>query len=370
MKRKKTSSQFTLKRPFWQRVFLHSMSDTLLAILLGFFMGALALSVAGYSPLAAYGKLFSVIFGSSRNMSYSFIEFATPYILTGLSVAFSFKTGIFNIGAEGQYVVGSVAALLVGYFVHAPALLHIPLSILAAILAGVLWGALVGLLKLRFGTNEILCMIMFNWIAYYLSNYIVNLRPVLAAPGKTWSHNIQDTAKITISSWSGLLSNKAHAGIFLALAAAVIVYYILDKTTLGFRLKAVGHNINAAKFAGIPTEKATMITLMISGGLASLAGGLQVMGVTYKISQFAGQEGYGFQGITVALIASSHPLGVVLSGLFYGAMKFGGTRFDAPSEIVDIIMGCIVFFIAISGLIRANIQRLTERRSEHAANDS
>lgn len=369
MSSKKSSAPSTLGRSFWQRVLFHNMSDTLLAIVLGFLMGALALVIAGYSPLTAYGKLFSVIFGSPRNMSYSFIEFATPYILTGLSVAFSFKTGIFNIGAEGQYVVGSAAALLVGYFIHAPAFIHIPLCIFAAVLAGVLWGALVGILKLRFGTNEILCMIMFNWIAYYLSNYIVNLRPVLSAPGKTWSHTIQDTAKITISGWSSLLSNKAHAGIFLALAAALAVYYILYKTTLGFRLKAVGHNINGAKFAGIPTEKATMITLMISGGLASLAGGLQVLGVTYKISQFAGQEGYGFQGITVALIASSHPLGVILAGLFYGAMKFGGTRFDAPSEIVDIIMGCIVFFIAISGLIRANIQRLAERRDKHAAND-
>lgn len=369
MKKKVSSVDSAPSQSLLQHILFREFGNTLIAILLGFLVGALALTVAGYSPLAAYGKLFSVIFGSPRNMSYSFIEFATPYILTGLSVAFSFKTGIFNIGAEGQYVVGSIAALLVGYFVHVPAIIHIPLCILAAALAGVLWGAIVGVLKLWFGTNEILCMIMFNWIAYYLSNYVVNLRPVLAAPGKTWSHSIQDTAKITISGWSDLLSNKAHAGIFLAVALSIAIYYILDKTTLGFRLKAVGYNQNAAKFAGIPTEKAAMITLMISGGLASLAGGLQVMGVTYKISQFAGQEGYGFQGITVALIASSHPLGVILSGLFYGAMKFGGTRFDAPSEIVDIIMGCIVFFIAISGLIRSNIQKLAEGRSKHAAND-
>lgn len=278
-------------RKFRDKLLFHSAFDTFAAIVLGFLVGALALAVGGYSPLASYGKLFSVIFGSPRNMSYSFIEFATPYILTGLSVAFSFQTGIFNIGAEGQYVVGSAAALLVGYFVHAPAIIHIPLCILAAVGAGVLWGAVVGALKLRFGANEILCMIMFNWIAYYLSNYLVNLRAVLSAPGKTWSHTIQDSAKITLSTGSDLLSNKAHAGIFLALLAAAVVYYILKKTTLGFSLRAVGYNANGAKFAGIRTGRATMTALMISGGLASLAGGLQVMGVTYKISQFAGQEG-------------------------------------------------------------------------------
>lgn len=334
---------------------------TLLAILFGFLVGALALALAGYDPLASYGTLAEVIFGSPRSLSYSFIEFATPYILTGLSVAFSFRTGIFNIGAEGQYIVGSVAAMLAGYFIKAPAWVHVPLCLLSAVAAGLLWGAIVGFLKVRFGANEILCMIMFNWIAYYLSNYVVNLRPVLAAPGKTWSHQIADTAKLTVSDWSPLLSNKAHLGILAAIAAVFLVAYLLDRTTLGFKLKAVGHNPDGARFAGIPTDRAMLVSLMISGGLASLAGGLQVMGVTYKISQFAGQEGYGFQGITVALIGSSNPFGVLLAGLFYGAMKFGGTRFGAPSEIVDIIMGCIVFFIAVSGVLRGVLSRLKAR---------
>lgn len=330
---------------------------TLLSILIGFAVGAAALWIAGYNPFVAYGKLFNVIFKSSKNMSYSFIEYATPYILTGLSVAFSFKTGIFNIGAEGQYVMGSAVAMLVGAFVEAPAWIHIPLCILSAMAAGAAWGALVGFLKVKFGSHEVLCMIMFNWIAYYFSNFLVNLEGINVGGGKTWSVPIADTAKITISKWLPGLSPKAHFGFFLAIAAVIVIFYIINKTTLGYRLKACGYNRSAAEYAGINANRSIMTALAISGLLAGLAGGLQVLGVTYKVSQFAGQEGYGFQGITVAMIGNTNPIGVFFGGLFYGAMKFGGTRFDAPSEIVDIMMGCITFFIAISGMLRGLFSR-------------
>ena len=341
----------------WSRLVANAFLYTLLSIVIGFVVGAIALLIAGYNPLEAYGKLFSVIFKSPKNMSYSFIEYATPYIFTGLSVAFSFKTGIFNIGAEGQYIMGSVAATVVGVFVKAPAFIHIPLCILAAMVAGAIWGGLVGYLKVKFGANEVLCMIMFNWIAYYFSNFVVNLKIINAGGGKTWTIPIEDTAKTTISKWIPGLSPKAHFGIVLALIAVLIIYYIIERTTLGYRLKAVGYNRNAAEYAGINANRSILTALAISGMLASLGGALQVMGVTYKISQFAGQEGYGFNGITVALIGSTNPIGVLFGGLFYGAMMFGGTRFDAPSEIVDIIMGCIVFFIAISNLLRLLILR-------------
>lgn len=346
------------------RLLSSSFVYTILSILIGFIIGAIALSIAGYDAMESYGKLFSVIFKSTKNMSYSFIEYATPYILTGLSVAFAFKTGIFNIGAEGQYVMGSVAAMLVGAFVDAPAFIHIPLCLLAALLVGALWGGLIGVLKVKFGAHEVLCMIMFNWIAYYFSNFVVNLKSVNVGGGKTWSIPIADTAKITISSWFEGLSPKAHFGIIIAILCVIIMYYIINKTTLGFRLKAVGFNRSAAEYAGINADRAVLTALSISGMLASLAGALQVMGVTYKVSQFAGQEGYGFQGITVALIGSANPIGVLFGAEFYGAMKFGGTRFDAPSEIVDIIMGCIVFCIAVSSLLRM----LFKNRKQGGAN--
>ena len=244
---------------------------TLISIIIGFIVGAIALLIAGYNPIESYGKLFGVIFRSSKNISYSFIEYSVPYILTGLSVAFAFKTGVFNIGAEGQYVMGSVAAMLVGAFVKAPAYIHIPLCIIAALAAGALWGGLVGFLKIRFGAHEVLCMIMFNWIAYYFSNFIVNLDGVNVGDGKTWSVPIADTAKITISDWLPGLSPKAHFGVFIALICVVVIYYIINRTTLGFKLKAVGFNRSAAEYAGINANGSVLTALSISAMTLSIS---------------------------------------------------------------------------------------------------
>lgn len=352
-----------------ERLMQGSVLYTLFSILVGFLVGALAMLIAGYNPLVAYRSLLSMVFTNTKTMSYCFIEYATPYILTGLSVAFSFKTGIFNIGAEGQYMMGSLAAMLVGAFVKLPAFLLIPLCIASAMAVGALWGGLVGYLKVRFGSHEVLCMIMFNWIAYYFSNFIVNSPGINAGTGKTWSVPVQDAAKITISQWFGrnVVSSNTHFGIFLAIVCVGLIYYIIEKTTLGYKLKAVGYNRSAAEYAGINANRCVIVSLAISGALAGLAGGLQVLGVTYKITQFASQESYGFNGITVALIGATNPIGTLFAGWFFGAMKYAGTRIKmldgsrVPKEIIDIIMGCIVFCIAISNLFRMFVQNRTKK---------
>lgn len=365
-----------LKKPlpdksFTERLFSGSLVYTLLSVLIGFLIGALALMAAGYDPLVAYESLFSVVFSSTKAMSYSFIEYATPYILTGLSIAFSFKTGIFNIGAEGQYVMGSLAALVVGLFCPLPSYLLVPLCLLSSIAAGILWGGLIGYLKVRFGSHEVLTMIMFNWIAYYFSNFIVNLQAVNAGDGKNWSLPINEAASINISSWlpKNVLSRGAHFGIILAVIAAIVIYYVINRTTLGFRLRAVGSNRHCAEYAGINADACVIASLAISGALAALAGGVQLMGVTHKINQFAAQECYGFNGITVALIGGTHSIGVLFSGWFFGAMKYGGTRIRMldgsriPKEIIDIIMGCIVFSIASSNLLRILVGKRKRKES-------
>lgn len=328
---------------------------TIIAIIFGFIAGAIVLAAAGISPAATYGKLFESIFGRPKYMIWS-VVYGVPLIFAGLSVAFSFRTGVFNIGAEGQFVVGSLAACVVGITVDAPAIIHVPLCLLAAILAGAAWAAFAGFLKVKRGINEVLTFIMLNWIAFYLSNYVVNLKGI-KAQGKEATMDILESAEIlmplSVRQMTGCVS--ANYGIVLAVLAAVLIWYIINKTTLGYELRSVGFNKDAAKYGGINSDRAVMKAMAISGALAGLGGAVNVMGNAMRIAQFAGQEGYGFQGITVALIASSNPLGCILSGIFYGAMKYGGlklTTTGAPKEVLDIIMGTIVIFIAVSHVFK------------------
>lgn len=341
---------------------------TVIAIIFGFVVGGIFLWSAGFSPFMAYEKLFSSVFSRPKYLLWSVI-YASPLIFTGLSVAFSYKMGVFNIGAEGQFIVGSLAALCVGILFKMPPLLHVLLCLLAAFAAGMLWSFLVAILRVRFGINEVLSFIMFNWIAFYFSNYVVNINAIHKVGGGEASKDINESARILLpqSIAKALQSEKANYGIFLAIIAAVIIWFILSKTTLGYRVKAVGLNPNAARYGGINSNKTMYIAMSLSGALAALGGAIQLMGNSMRISQFAGQEGYGFQGITVALIASSNPIGCIFAGLFYGAMKYGGSKLnliDAPTEVVDIIMGTIVLFIAISHVFRYLITKRLQKKED------
>ena len=329
---------------------------TLLSIIIGFAVGALFLVIMGLSVGQAYGKLFQSIFSSIKSISYC-IVYATPYIATGLSVAFSFKTGVFNIGAEGQFVVGSMSACVVGILMaDLPPFVLIPLCFLAAALAGALWGTIVGILKTRWGINEVLSMIMFNWIAFFLSNYIAGFPAIHSEGNAEATRNISDNARILFSKdfISRLnLCPTANWGILLAIVLTVVVYFIIEKTTLGYELKAVGFNKNAAEYGGINVNRSILTSLAISGALAGIGGALLLLGMGGRISVFSSQEGYGFAGIVVALIGVTNPFGVFAAGLFYGAMTYGGSKLNlvgAPTQVVSIIMGTIVFFIAISSI--------------------
>lgn len=329
---------------------------TLISIVIGFVVGAILLSIAKINPLDAYKQLFNGVFGKPKFMVWCLI-YAAPLIFTGLSVAFSFKTGVFNIGAEGQFVVGSLTACVLGILVKAPAIIHVPLCFIGAALAGGIWGAIVGVLKIKKGVNEVLSYIMFNWIAFYLSNFAVNLSIIHKDGGGEATKDIAATARIlapkSIIAATG--ASAANYGFILAIIFAVIVWFIINRTTLGFKLRAVGFSNTAAQYAGIDTGKSFLTAMAFSGALAGIGGAVQLMGMSGRISQFSGQEGYGFQGITVALIASSNPIACIFAGIFYGAMKYGGGKLslvNAPAEVVDIIMGIIILFIAISSLFK------------------
>lgn len=339
---------------------------TLIAIIIGFIIGAIFLVTVGISPIEAYGKLIDGVFGKPKFMIWTLV-YAAPLIFTGLSVAFSLRTGVFNIGAEGQFVVGAMAACVCGIILKLPPVLHAIVCILAAAVAGFLWSYLVGLLKVKRGIHEVLSFIMFNWLAFYLSNFLVNTETLHKEGSGEATKNVLDSARILFP--EGILKalncTGANWGFILAIVAAVAMWIIIEKTTLGYKLKAVGFNKDAATFGGINANKSILTALGISGALAGVGGAVQILGMAGRISQFAGQEGYGFQGITVALIAGSNPLGCILSGIFYGAMKYGGaklTMVGAPEEVIDIIMGCVIIFIAISGVFKALFMKFGKKK--------
>ena len=338
---------------------------TIIAIIAGLLIGAVFLMIAGISPAVAYGKLFSSIFSKPKYLVWTLV-YASPLIFTGLSVAFSFRTCVFNIGAEGQFVIGGLVACVLGIVLKLPVGLHAIVCLVAAAAAGCIWSLIVGILKVKRGIHEVLSFIMFNWIAFYLSNYVVNL-PGIHRDSSEATQDVAASARLLMPEGlrSTLDCSNAHWGIVLAVIAAVIIWVIIEKTTLGYKLKAVGFNSNGAEYGGIDANKSILTALGISGLLSGLGGAVQVLGMAGRLSQFAGQEGFGFEGITVALIGSSNPIGCIFSGLFYGAMKYGGSKLSivkAPSEVVDIIMGCIVLLIAIAHVFKVFVLKAAKKK--------
>ena len=360
----------TRKKSFLEIIAENRFIHILLSIFLGFLVGAVFLSIMGLSVSAAYGRLISSV-TSLKGFSYV-IVYSVPYIVAGLSVAFSFKTGVFNIGAEGQFVVGSMAAACVGILAGSlPKPILIPLCFLAAMAAGAVWGIIVGVLKTKWGINEVLSMIMFNWIAFYLSNFIAGIPAIKNDGTAEATKNISDNASLLFSKdfiKSMGLAPTANWGFLVAIVVTLIVWFVIEKTTLGYELKAVGANKFAAEYGGINVNRSILTALAISGALAGLAGALQLMGMGKRISIFSSQEGFGFAGIVVALIGCSNPFGVLVAGMFYGALMYGGSKLNlegVPTQLINVIVGTVVFFIAIS-VIFENLKRLKARANRNA----
>lgn len=335
----------------------------LASIIIGLIVGGLALLLAGYNPLEAYKVMWQGVFSSPRNIGWT-IVLSTPIILTGLSVAFAFKTGMFNIGAEGQYIVGTIAALVVGTSIRLPIYLQVPLILIVAMVAGAIWGGLAGFIKAKFGIHEVISTIMLNWIAFYFNNFMANSK-TFKKPNAMSSIDINTNSQITLfpeaaKNWDGALgsffSAPVHAGFIIAIIVAIILYFILNKTAFGYKLKAVGFNPSAAEYGGINVKKTMTSSMAISGAVAAIAGAVQIMGYTHHIASLGAMENFGFDGLGVSLLASNNPIGCIFTGLFFGALNYSGSNIQrvlhAPTEMIQIIIGTIILFSAMPLLFK------------------
>jgi simple sugar transport system permease protein len=276
----------------------------------------------------------------------------TPYILAGLAVAVGFKCGLFNIGAEGQFGVGALASAFVGYSLKGmPWFFHLPLALLAGAAAGAFWGAIPGLLKGLTGAHEVVITIMMNYVSFRLSDWLLN-GPMKAPGYRPLTPVIENSAMLPRFFPAPLRFNW---GFILALAMAAFVYWFLFKTTLGFELRAVGANPDGARYAGMNIVRNFALAMTLSGALAGLAGSVQVLGIDHWVGQ-GFSAGYGFDSIAIALLGNSHPLGVVLAALLWGTMRSGATSMQSlagvPLEIVSIIQGLVIVFVAAPAIIR------------------
>ncbi|WP_017753820.1 ABC transporter permease [Calidifontibacillus oryziterrae] len=328
------------------------------SVILGILVGALVMIISGYNPIAGYQSLLFGSFGDSYYIGET-IRQVTPYILTGLAVAFAFRTGLFNIGVEGQLLMGWLASVWVGLVVELPKIIHLPLAILAAALAGALWGLVPGYLKARFGVHEVIVTIMMNYIALSVLNAIV--ASYLAVDGFR-TNRIYDSASLRSEFLQGITDySSLHYGIIVALISAFIMWFIIEKTSAGFELRSVGFNQHASKYAGMKVERNIILAMVISGAFAGTAGAMDGLGTFGSLNIKSGFTGAGFDGIAVALLGGNQAFGIVLAAILFGALKVGALEMPmgagVPTELVDIVIALIIFFVASSYLIQLIFRR-------------
>ncbi|MDR2543235.1 MAG: ABC transporter permease [Treponema sp.] len=337
--------------------------SSVMAITAGLLAGFIIMLITNVSE--ALWAFQTILVGGFRSMNDlgQVLYFATPIIMTGLSVGFAGKTGLFNIGAAGQFIVGAYAAILVGVtcgFLPGP--LHWITALLAAIIAGALWGAIPGILKALFNVHEVIACIMTNYIGMYLVNFLITI--TIYDSQQNQSKRILDSANLPKLGMDrifrdGFIVSPVNSGILIAIAFAILMYFILEKTTFGYELKACGFNRDAARFAGINEKRCIILSMAIAGGLAGLGGALLFLsgsGVAINVVDVLAQE--GFMGIPVALLGLNNSIGIVFSGLFISYLGVGGFNMQLSSfsiQIIDIIIAVIIYFSAFALFVKGFI---------------
>jgi len=336
-----------------RRLLLGSAPFIAVALALG--AGAVFILAIGESPLELYGIMARECFGRGYGIGQTLFK-ATPLILTGLAVAIGFRTGVFNIGAEGQMVLGGFAAAMAG-LLPLPGPLRLAAALLAAALAGGAWGALPGLLKARFGAHEVINTMMLNFVAYALVAWMGH---------SVFEHATVRTATLPESAWlprlgaffPALHGSPANLSLLLALLAALGLHLLLFRTRLGYELRVVGSNPAAGEYGGIAPGRAQALALAISGAAAGLAGIAFVLGYKHYF-ELGFSAGAGFLGIAVALVGRNHPFGVVVAALFFGALSYGGLVVNqrVPKELVDALQGLVILFAIATQQVMERLAR-------------
>ena len=359
----------------------NNVYSSIFSILIGLLFGFIVLMIS--NPAEA-GDGFAIIlkggFSTHAKGIGQVLYFATPLILTGLSVGFAFKTGLFNIGAAGQFVMGAFAAVYIGVkWTFLPAPLHWIAALIGAALIGGLWALIPGLLKAYLNVHEVIATIMMNYIGMYLANFLVKL--YIYDSKKGLSLNTAETAVLPKGGLDHIFYNPlgptkdmstVNCGIYIAIGIAIVIYIILNKTTFGYELKACGFNPHASKYAGINAKRNIVLSMVIAGMLAGLGGGLLFLsganGRHIKVVDVLAAE--GFNGIPVALLGLSNPIGIIFSAIFISYITQGGNylqTLDFVPEVIDIIISIIIYFAAFSLILRSLLPRYLKHRREKAA---
>jgi ABC-type uncharacterized transport system permease subunit len=345
------------------------------AVLLALLVGAVMLIALGADPIKAYVALYEGAFGNTNALADTLVR-ATPLLFVGVGICISFRGGVLNIGGEGQLIMGALAATVVAInMVWAPGWLIITLALIFGFLGGALWGGIAGFLKARLDVNEILSTIMLNAIAVQLMNYLLAgplIDPVQIERGT----RIPETARFPIASdLPRLVPTRLHLGFALAIVLAFVVWILLWRTTIGYRIRAVGLNINAARFAGIPVGSYAMLALTLSGALAGLGGAVQVLGLHHRMFTDGSAAGFtgsaGFNGIVAALFGGLHPLGTIPSSIIFGGLLVGANKLQrtvqVPSSLAIALNGLIVIFVVATQIWRyRQFKRVDVAESESA----
>lgn len=332
----------------------------ILSIVCSFLVGAILIACIGGNPIEAYFYLFKGAFGTSANIGETVIK-AVPLIFTGLAATFAYRCGVFNLGIEGQFVMGAVVSIwLSTSLAGIPAILQLIISLTCGAIVGGMWAMIPGILKITRGLNEMIVSIMLNYIAILFMGYLYS--------GPLREGSVPQTAVVTAKLGKILEGSRVHIGILIALLIAAIVYYFLFYTASGFKLRCVGLNSTAAQYNGFPVKKLMVLSFVISGMIAGLGGSVELHGTQYRLMAGFG-DGYGFDGVAIALIGQLNPVGTVLVAYLFAVLRKGATTMQVgtgmPTSVIDIIQALVIVF-AVAGSAFINLPKIRQ----HLANVS